>query len=128
MCTSARNASRSARVIEPSDISSSSAERLARDVEVLLVAAGAFTPDTLVETGCVPRVGVLAELVARVGVEERAHVLFGGIGELDTELVVERTDRGERIAHELGKLHVDDAIGRHGAVLARGHRPIEPFD
>ena len=51
-----------------------------------------------------------AAAVAGMGGQERAHVLLGDGLELAAELGVQRSDRGERVADEVGELHVDDAV------------------
>src|SRR5262249_30615426 len=105
-----------------------SAERFARDIEVLLIAAQTFAPLTFVEARLAPRVRVLAELVLRIVREEGAHALLRDRRELEAETVVDLADRRDGVGHELGELRVDDLIRRDRSVFARGHRTVEPVD
>ena len=46
--------------------------------------------------------------------------------ELETEPVVDLADRGEGIGHERAELHVDDAVGGHGARRVRATERSSP--
>jgi hypothetical protein len=45
-----------------------------------------------------------------VGRQERTHVLLGNRFELTAEFAVQRPDGRERVADEVGELHVDDPL------------------
>ena len=88
----------------------------------LLVAAHLFAHLACVEAGVRPRVAA-ATAVAGMGGQEVAHALLGDGPQLAAQLVVERRDRRERVADEVGELHVETWPAQARRRRATLHRP-----
>ena len=101
-------------------------ERFVGHPVALLVRAHLLAHQPGVEAGVRPVVSAAAT-VTGMGRQERAHVLLGDGLQLATEFGVQRADGRERIADEVGELHVDDPLwpapaSRAASCRARGRR------
>ena len=81
-------------------------ERLVGHAVALLVRAHLLAHLRRIQTGVRPAVSA-ATAVAGMGGQELAHPLLGDGLQLAAERGVQRPDRRERVAHEIGELHVD---------------------
>ena len=84
-------------------------ERLVGHPVALLVRADLLAHQPCIEAGVRPGVPA-ATAVARMGRQECPHVLLGDGLEFAAELGIQPPDRRERVADEVGELHVDYAL------------------